>query len=243
MTEYLSVIILTLLLTAGFAMLVASADIEEIKKDWAKRRCEIPIIIAGNLFKPSNDPKTSMEFSADNFQFCVKNIANDVLKIAFAPLMAVAGQQINATSMMSGPLNSIRAMIKEAMKSFSEIFLTQYKQFTTVSVLVTKIWHHIKFAMGRIGAIVTAIVYFGLSASMLVQNTMQLIINIIMIFIGILSAMILLIWFGIIPFIGIIITMIIIIIIIITIIIIMIIIIIIIIITKIIIIIIIVIII
>lgn len=208
MTEYLSVIILTLLLTAGFAMLVASADIEEIKKDWAKRRCEIPIIIAGNLFKPDNDPKSSMEFSADNFQFCVKNIVNDVLKAAFAPLMAVAGQQINATSMMSGPLNSIRSMIKEAMKSFSEVFLTQYKQFTAVSILVTKIWHHIKFAMGRIGAIVTAIVYFGLSASMLVQNTMQLIINIIMVFIGILSAMILLIWFGIIPFIGIIITMI-----------------------------------
>jgi hypothetical protein len=62
--------------------------------------------------------------------------------------------------------------------------------------------------MGRIGAIVTSIVYLGLSASMLVQNTMKLIINVIMIFIVILAAMILLIWFGIIPFLGIIITMI-----------------------------------
>lgn len=201
-------IVLTLILTAGFAMVVASADIEEIKANWAKRRCEVPVIIAGNLFKPANDPKTPMEFAKDNFQFCLRVLADDVLKVAFAPLMAVAGQQMNAANMMAGPMNSIRAMIAQGMKSFSDIFATQYKQFTAVSVHVSKVWHHIKFAMGRIGAIVTAIVYFGLSASMLVQNTMKLIMNVIMIFIGIMAAMILLIWFGIIPFIGIIITMI-----------------------------------
>jgi hypothetical protein len=205
---YLSIIVLTLILTAGFAMLVASADIEEIKANWSKRRCEIPVVIAGNLFKPTNDPKTPMEFSADNFRFCVKNLADEVIKAAFAPLMAVAGQQMNATSTMAGPLNSIRGMITQGMKSFSNIFETQYKQFTAVSVLVTKTWQHIRFAMGRIGAIITSIVYLGLSASMLIQNTMKLIINIIMIFIGILAAMILLIWFGIIPFLVIIITMI-----------------------------------
>jgi hypothetical protein len=198
----------TLLLTAGFAMLVAGADIEEIKADWKNRRCEVPVIIAGNLFKPSNDPKTPMEFSADNFRFCIKNLADEVLKAAFAPLMAVAGQQMNATNTMAGPMNSIRTMIANGMKSFSDIFATQYKQYTAVSVHITKIWHHIKFAMGRIGAIVTSIVYFGLSASVLVQNTMKLIVNVILIFIGILAAMILLIWFGIIPFLGIIITMI-----------------------------------
>jgi hypothetical protein len=208
MTEYLSLLVVTLLLTAGFAMLVAGADIEEIKADWKNRRCEVPVIIAGNLFKPSNDPKTPMEFSADNFRFCIKNMADEVLKVAFAPLMAVAGQQMNATNMMAGPMNSIRAMIANGMKSFSDIFATQYKQYTAVSVHVTKIWHHIKFAMGRIGAIVTSIVYFGLSASVLVQNTMKLIMNVILIFIGIMAAMILLIWFGIIPFLGIIITMI-----------------------------------
>jgi len=208
MTEYLSLIVLTMILTAGFAMMVASADIEEIKANWAKRRCEIPVVIAGNLFKPTNDPKTPMEFSKDNFQFCVKNLANEVIKAAFAPLVGVAGQQMNATSSMTGPLNSIRGMITQGMKTFSSIFETQYKQFTAVSVLVTKTVHHIRFAMGRVGAIVTAIVYFGLSASMLIQNTMKLIMNIILIFIGILAAMILLIWFGIIPFIGIIITMI-----------------------------------
>jgi len=201
-------IVLTLLLTAGFAMVVASADIEEIKANWAKRRCEVPVIIAGNLFKPTNDPKTPMEFATDNFKFCIKILADDVLKVAFAPLMAVAGQQMNAANSMAGPMNSIRAMIAQGMKSFSDIFATQYKQFTAVSVHVTKVWQHIKFAMGRIGAIVTAIVYFGLSASVLVQNTMKLIMNVIMIFIGIMAAMILLIWFGIIPFIGIIITMI-----------------------------------
>jgi len=208
MSGYLSLIVLTLILTGLFAMIVASADLQEIMSNWPERRCEVPVVIAGALFKPSDDPRSSSEFSADNFQFCVRHLVDEVLKIAFSPLYAVAGQQMNAANVMAGPMNSIRGMITQGMKSFSTIFQAQYKQFTAVSVHVTKIWHHIKFAMGRIGAIVTSIVYFGLSASMLVQNTMSLIMNIIMVFIGILAAMILLIWFGLIPFIGIIIMMI-----------------------------------
>ena len=208
MSGYLALIVLTVTLTGLFAILVASADLEEIKANWPKKRCEVPVVIAAALFKPSYDKRSSSEFAADNFQFCVSKLAKEVISVAFSPLYAVMGQQMNATNVMAGPMNSIRGMIAQGVKSFSNILQTQFKQFTAVSVQVTKIWTHIKFAMGRVGAIVTSIVYFGLSASMLVQNTMSLIINIIMIFIGILAAMILLIFFGILPFIGIIITMI-----------------------------------
>ena len=208
MSGYLSLIVLTVTLTGLFAILVASADLQEIKANWSKRRCEIPVVIAAGLFKPSDDSRSSTEFSADNFEYCVSSLAKEVISIAFSPLYGVMEQQMDATNVMAGPMNTIRGMIAQGMKSFSNVLQTQFKQFTAVSVQVTKIWHHIKFAMGRIGAIVTSIVYFGLSASMLVQNTMKLIVNVIMIFIGILAAMILLIFFGILPFIGIIITMI-----------------------------------
>ena len=46
MAGYLALLVVTSLLTAGFAMIVASADIEEIKENWSKRRCEVPVIIA-----------------------------------------------------------------------------------------------------------------------------------------------------------------------------------------------------
>jgi len=208
MAGYLTLILTTLLLTGLFGILIASADIEEIKANWPKRRCEVPVVIASGLFKPSTDPRTTTEFAKENFQFCIRNLADEVLKIAFAPLYAVAGQQVNAQSTMTGPMNSIRAMIAQGMKTFSSIFEKQYRQYKAILIEVSKTWHYIRFAMGRIGGIVTSLVYLGLTASALVQNTMKLILNVILIFIGIMAAMILLIFFGILPFIGIIITMI-----------------------------------
>ena len=206
MADYLALLVTTFTLTALFAIMIASADLEEIKNNWAARRCEVPVIIASGLFKPDGDTRTTTEFAQDNFQFCVKHIIDDVIKIAFAPLYGIVGQQMDAQATMAGPMNSVRALIAQGMKTFSSLLETQYRQYKAIFIHATKTWHHIRFAMGRVGAIVTAIVYFGISASFLVQNTMKLIMNIILIFLGIMIAMMILIWFGIIPFLGIIIT-------------------------------------
>ena len=206
MAGYLALLVTTFVLTGLFAVVVASADIEEIKQNWSERRCEIPVVVAGGMFKPKDDKRSSTEFAQDNFKYCSEKIAADVIKIAFAPLYAIMGQQMNAQSTMTGPLNSIRAMIAEGVKSFSNIFDQQYRQYKSIFVQVTKTWHHIRFAMGRIQAIVISLVYMGLTATALLQNTMKLIVNVVLIFIGIMAAMILLIWFGIIPFIFIIVT-------------------------------------
>jgi len=47
MIEYLTLFALILLLTSIFAILVASTDIQDIKNNWDKRRCEIPVLFAG----------------------------------------------------------------------------------------------------------------------------------------------------------------------------------------------------
>ena len=206
MAGYIALLVTTITLTGLFAIMIASADIEEIKNNWAERRCEVPVIIASGLFKPKDDSRSSTEFAQDNFQFCVKHLADDVIKMAFAPLYGVLGEQMNAQATMSGPMNSIRGLIAQGMKTFSNLLDTQYRQYKAIFIHATKTWQHIHFAMGRIGAIVTAIVYFGISASFLVQNTMKLIMNVMLIFLGIMIAMMILIWFGLIPFLGIIIT-------------------------------------
>ena len=208
MIEYLTLFALILLLTSIFAILVASTDVQDIKNNWDKRRCETLVLFAGSLFKDAYDKRTSTEFAQDNFQFCIRVMADEVIKAAFAPLYAIAGQQMGAQSTLAGPMNSIRAMIAQGMKTFSSLLDEQYRQYKATHVHVTKTWHHIRFAMGRIGGIVTSILYLGLTAAVLVQNTMKFIIIVILIFIGIMAAMSLLIWFKIIPVLGIIIIMI-----------------------------------
>lgn len=200
MTGFIALIATTILLTGLFAIVVASVDIEEVKGDWSKRRCEIPIIFTGGLYKREGDPRSSLEFSQDNFQFCIRTVVDNVLKVAFAPLYLLAIQQKDTQNSMTGPLNSVRAMITKGKQTFSSILDKQYRQYTAIYVEMTKTFYRINSAMNRIGALVTTMVYIGLTGGFLAQNTLRLIVNVVLIVVGIISAMILLIWFSIIPF-------------------------------------------
>ena len=204
----LGAIVLTLALTAGLAFMIASSDIEAIKGNWDKRRCEVPIQLSAYLFKPDADPRTPSQFASDNFSFCTKQIVDSVIQVAFAPLFAVAGQQLNAVDGLQGPLNSVRGMLANAKNTFSKYMDRQYRQFTAVTVLATKTWQHLMFAMGRLQAMVLSFVYIGLSLSATVQMTLQFILKVISIFIGILAAMIILLFFILFPFMPMILSMI-----------------------------------
>ena len=199
---------MTLALTAGLAFMIASTDIEAIKGNWDKRRCEVPIQLSAYLFKPDSDPRTASQFASDNFSFCTKQVVNLVLQAAFAPLYAVAGQQTGTIDTLQGPLNSVRGMLTNARDTFSKYMDTQYRQFTAITVLATKTWQHLLFAMGRIQAMVLSFVYIGLSLSATVQMTLQFILKVISIFIGILAAMIILLFFILFPFMPMILSMI-----------------------------------
>lgn len=204
----LGAIVLTLALTAGLSFLIASSDIEAIKGNWDKHRCKIPIQLSAYLFKPDSDPRTPSQFSSDNFAFCTKEVVNSVLQAAFAPLYAVAGQQTNTIEQLQGPLNSVRGMLANAKNTFSNYMDRQYRQFTAITVLATKTWQHLLFAMGRLQAMVLSFVYIGLSLSATIQMTLQFILKVIAIFIGILAALIILLFFVLFPFMPMILSMI-----------------------------------
>ena len=54
------------LLTCGLGIIMGSTDIKAVMDDWANRRCDIDILFASFLFKPSNDPRSASEFASNN---------------------------------------------------------------------------------------------------------------------------------------------------------------------------------
>ncbi len=198
-TEYVAAIVTTLVLTTVFAFFLVSADIEAIKSNWDERRCEVPIMIAGKLFKPADDPRSGMEFAKDNFSFCLGNLADSVLKTAFAPFFSILKLQFSSQESISGPIKYIRGMLKTAVDTFSDYMDKQFAKYKRLMIAITHGWHHIFFAMGRIQASVLGFVYAGLSLSALIENTINFIIKVVLIFIGILAALIILLWFFLLP--------------------------------------------
>ena len=106
--SYLGLIGAVLLLTACFALMIGSANIEEIKNNWTQYRCQVPIMITAGMFMPHYYTGTATQFAKENFEFCTKQIADGVIKIGFAPFFSVAKELINVQNVMAGPMNFIR---------------------------------------------------------------------------------------------------------------------------------------
>jgi hypothetical protein len=208
MAEYLAVVITTLALTGLFTYMLVRADIDAIKGDWVNRRCELPVMVMAGLCKPDDNPKTRMAFAQENFTFCVKKNIDSVLKAAFAPLYGIAGQHVSSLGTMQGPINSVRAMLSNAVESFKKLMDRQYRQFTAVNAKLVQTWQHLLFSVGRIQAIFYSVVYAGLSIQTLIQNTLGFTLRAIMIFIGIMVSIIILLFFVLFPVIPVILTMI-----------------------------------
>ncbi|NBR26169.1 MAG: hypothetical protein EBU08_20770 [Micrococcales bacterium] len=117
MTDYLSLIALSIGLLVAFSFALVSSDVAEIKANWATRRCEIPIMISAFLYKPSFYTGSASQFSSENFAFCTRKLADEVIKVAFAPLFGIASQQAGAQQSLAGPMNSIRIMIQNGVRS------------------------------------------------------------------------------------------------------------------------------
>jgi hypothetical protein len=206
MGGYATAIMTTLVLTGLFSYILIRTDIDAIKSDWANRRCEFPVMVMAGLLNPPQSGKTAMEYATDNFSFCTQKGIQDVLKLAFAPLYAVMGQQTNVMGSLAGPMNSIRASLKNTMKKFASLMDTQMRRYNLVSASILKTWNHLLFSFGRIQSIFYSIVYFGLSMNAMIQNTLDLTYRAVLVFIGIMVAMIILLFFVLFPFIPLILT-------------------------------------
>ncbi len=174
---------------------MVSYDIEAIKGNWDKRRCEVPVMILGGMFKPKGDSRSPTEFATDNFTFCTKKIVDEVLRMAFAPLVDVARQAAATQGSMTGPMNNVRGMIGKGMDTFSLIIKDFYRRFTIVYAHFISVWQRLLFAMGRANAIATSIVYAGISLATFMLNTIDFTFMVIMIILGIMIVLMILLWF------------------------------------------------
>ena len=198
--SYLGLIGAVVLLTASFSFMIASANIEEIKNNWENNRCQVPIMMTAGMFRPHYYTGTATQFAKENFEFCTKQIADGVIKIGFAPFFMLAKELMNVQNVMTGPLNSVRGMIRKAVDSFTDYMRTQYLQYKAILVRLMKTTHHLRFAMGRVQAITLGLLYGMYSMITLVNNTVKMAMIAAWAFVAILAALILFIWFGILPF-------------------------------------------
>jgi hypothetical protein len=206
MADFTAAVATTVVLTGVFIYLLTNSDFEAIKSNWATRRCDVSVLLMAGLFKPADDSRTATEYAKENFTFCSKQIVDNVLRTAFAPLYGILGGAQSSLNSMAGPMNSIRIMLKRAADIFQEYLDGLLMRYKLVTAQLVRVQRAIYNAIGRLQAIMFSAVYLGLSLTATAESTVRFAVNVVLTVIGIMSAMIILLFFVLFPFIPLILT-------------------------------------
>ena len=194
----LSFLILAMVL--GLSVAMTGVDIEATKRNWAERRCDVDAMMLGFLYKPSDDTRSSGDFAADNFTFCVKSIFRDIMKVLLAPLLLVIGKSIDSASILSDIFQALRGLKATFMEGFAKILDPFYRRFIATGAAYARNFGRLYSAMKRVGGIAVASIYMTMGLQLAIENFVRFVILVVLIIMFVIAALLILIWFGIIPF-------------------------------------------
>ena len=197
---YISILTATILCSITFSFVLAYADIDSIKKNWNERRCDVGTMIAAGLYKPDTYTGSFLDFASENFNYCGRKIADNVIREGMRPLYSVAEQQAGAQASLTGPLNNIRTALARTNTQFSDYMNTHYLKYTNSIIETVKSYFYMRLAMGRFSAIVVSLLYMMISGFIFMGNMIQFGAKAIKIFLGILTGMMILLFPVLAPF-------------------------------------------
>jgi len=189
---YISILTATIICSITFSVVLAYADIDSIKKNWNERRCEVGTMIAAGMYKPDTYTGSFIDFASENFNYCGKRIADNVIREGMRPLYSVAEQQADAQASLTGPLNNIRAALAKTNTQFSDYMNTHYLKYTNTIIETVKSYFYMRFAMSRFSAIVVSLLYMMISGFIFIGNIISFGTKAIKIFLGTLTGMMIL---------------------------------------------------
>lgn len=161
---------LLLLMTSGWALVMSMMDIEQIKRDWKDRRCDLDVLLTSFLYKPASDTRTPNEFATENFSFCVRSAFRSVLASMLSPLLAVIGQSMEATDVLNQIFNKFRQLQTSGMNSFNSIMEPFWDKFRRLGIKFSQVFGRLFSAFRRAAAMGYAAAYSGLSTVAFVMN-------------------------------------------------------------------------
>jgi hypothetical protein len=198
------------LLTFGFlfglGIVFASTDRQDVIANWDKRRCDVPVLIGGALYKPAADPRSSLEFAAENFKFCMEQVVRETFTSVLNPILALFKQQVDFAIVVKQVQNGIQEMLANFFRGFSKILDGVFQRFMSVGFEFRRIFGEAMQAMERAFGIAISTVYLGISTIVGIDNSVKFVTNVVMIILGILAGLMILLFFILLPVLPIIMT-------------------------------------
>lgn len=181
--------------TVFLAFVLGQADRETVINNWAKRRCDLGVLLTSAFYKPDDYAGNSNDFATENFNFCVRKYAAMALGQAMQPAVQVAGGNIQSSSIIGKLLDSLRLMMGNLVGSFGNIINNFYGTYRKGVLATSLIAQRLNAAVKRIEAIVTAFMYMTLSTYIGLMNMVKFVLFVCIVIILIIVVIFILLFF------------------------------------------------
>lgn len=186
--KYLFVLLnILLLIIFGFVSTLGSR--QEVMAHWTDRRCDFDVMLFSYLYKPDNDPQSIGEFVSNNFEYCVSSKSTAHVKGVFSMLYEILGKQMESSEVMAQVMTTLRAQLKSIYDPFSSMMGRFWNKFRQIGTLASRIFQHVYMAMKKAGGMAIASLYLTISLQTSFLNSIDLVINVVMIVLYILMAL------------------------------------------------------
>lgn len=197
----LAFVIVTATLFLGLSFVSAYFKRSEIMANWSKYRNDPLYMFAAPMFKPDDDPRSRLQFAADNFRDVLLEMLTKIFMVFLQPVFEIFR---SITNMMNESLNglfNIRSLIGNMWNKFEqmlEIFFRRfYGVFNNFRVTFAKLFN----AFQKVYGVAISSIYSGLSFVHLLTSFIDLMITVVIVILSILVVMVILLFFVLFPFI------------------------------------------
>jgi hypothetical protein len=190
-------IVLLIVLFVAVSYSTIMKNIQPIKDDWPNQRCKPQVLpFAGLINKPDN--ASTVEFTGDNFAYCMQNILTNITGYALEPITYMTHSIKELFSAITEVVQYIRVMLASIRNNMINIAQEVLGRIANIMAPIQQILIAFKDSMGKVQGVLTAGLYTSLGAYYALKALLGAIAQFIITILIVLSALILAMW--IIPF-------------------------------------------
>lgn len=198
--DILAVGALVIIFTIMLGLLLSRGNVEAVRANWAERRCEPGVMFAGFMYKPANNPNSAASFAAENFQFCMKSLAQTVINELMMPIFNLFKGVTDGAKSIGTSLNGLRTIMANIVGGFTGVLDGFMNVYNRTMMQTVRVASQLRMAYNRMLGIVLSSFYAGLSALIGGLNMFQFVVKVIMIIMGIILALLIILIFVLFPY-------------------------------------------
>ncbi len=167
---------------------------QEIIENWAKYRTDPRYLFTAFLYKPATDPRSRLQFTADNFNDVLMASLMNTFKIFLSPVFQIFQLFMNAVMQTLGGLVNIHGLLRTMWKHFMQMIEIFMRRYAATFHRLRMTYNRLFTALARTWAMAMTTVWQGISTMHAIRSFIDLIIIICIVILVILVVIVLIFW-------------------------------------------------